>query len=308
MKKPLVSIFMISYNQENYIIEALESVLQQKVDFDYQIFLSDDASTDNTSKVVDEFLKNHPKKNLVKFIKQDKNLGWMPNFIFTLDQCQKSGAKYIAMCEGDDFWVNENKLQKQINLLEENPDVVLACHQYKELYNDGNLVECPYFRKDFFNGNHSFKFNQKDFEEFMRIQTMTIVFRTSSLDLSLQKKYQYYCDTHIKHHILDHGLGIYTKDFDAVYRIHGNNVFMSLDQRKKTKFSYDIYKDLINNNDSEGYKNLLNSAMRDRITNELRNHKRNIFNSYYRSIIWEQFTNTKSIPQFLKYIAKGIFN
>lgn len=305
---PLVTVFMISYNQQDYVIEALESIMSQQVDFSYHIILSDDCSTDDTQKVVDKFLENHPKKNLVTFIKQKKNLGWMPNFIFTLEKCVQTGAKYIAMCEGDDFWVNEHKLKKQIDLLEENPDVVLACHQYKELYNDGNLAERPYFRKDFFNGQHSFKFFQKDFEEFMRIQTMTIVFRTSSLDLSLQKKYQYYCDTHIKHHILDHGMGIYTKDFDAIYRIHGNNVFMSLDERKKTKFSYDVYKDLIINNGSERYRNLMNSAMRDRITNELNNHKKNIFNSYYRNIIWEQFTNTKSIPQFLKYIVKGIFN
>ncbi|WP_051230468.1 glycosyltransferase family 2 protein [Epilithonimonas caeni] len=304
---PLVTVFMISYNQQDYIIEALENVLDQEVDFTYKVILSDDCSTDNTQQVVDDFLENHPKKDLVTFIKQEKNLGWMPNFIFTLQKCQESGAKYIAMCEGDDFWTNKHKLQKQIDLLEQNPEIVLACHRYKELYNDGSLKEFPYFRKDFFNGDHSFKFDQKDFEEFMRIQTMTIVFKTSSLDLSLRKNYKYYCDTHIKHHILDHGPGIYTKDFDAVYRIHGNNVFMSLDQRKKTKFSYDVYKDLIRNG-YEGYRNLLNTAMRERITNELKNNKRNILDPYYRNIIWEQFTNTKSFPQLLKYIVKGTFN
>lgn len=305
---PLVAVFMISYNQQDYIVEALSSVLNQKTNFDYQVFLSDDASTDSTQQVVDNYLENHPKKRNVTFIKQKNNLGWMPNFIYTLQRCQDSGAKYIALCEGDDFWSNEDKLQKQIDLLKSNDDIVMACHRYKELYNDGSTSDCPFFRKDFFQGKDSFKFTQADFEKFIRIQTMTIVFRSDALDLSLRTKYQFYCDTHIKHHILDHGLGIYTKDFDAVYRIHGNNVFMSMDQRKKTKFSYDVYNDLINNNGSEGYKNLLNSAMRDRITNELRNHKRNIFNSYYRSIIWEQFTNTKSLPQFLKYIAKGIFN
>lgn len=304
---PLVSVFMISYNQQDYIIEALQSVLNQKTNFDYQIFLSDDASTDHTQQVVDAYLENHPKKENVTFVKQEKNLGWMPNFIYTLQKCKDSGAKYIALCEGDDFWTNENKLQKQIDLLEKNHDVVLACHQYKELYNDGRLIECPYFRRDFFNGNDSFKFDQKDFEEFMRIQTMTIVFRSSALDLSLRKKYEYYCDTHIKHHILDHGLGIYTKDFDAVYRIHTTNVFMSLDQRKKTKFSYDVYKDLIKNNSSNGYSALLNSVMRDRISNELKNQK-NIFSKYYRSLIWEQFKNTKSVLQLIKYSLKGIFN
>jgi len=305
---PLLTVFMISYNQQDYIIEALESVLNQKTDFDFQIILSDDCSTDRTQMVVDNFLENHPKKNLVTFIKQEKNLGWMPNFIFTLQKCQDSGAKYIAMCEGDDFWTSDNKLQKQVNLLEENPHVNLACHLYEELYNDGSTEKFPYFRQDFFKENENFTFSQEDFEKFMRIQTMTIVFRASALDLNLRRKYKYYCDTHIKHHLLDHGLGLYTKDYDAVYRIHGNNVFMSLDVRKKTKFSYDVYKDLVINNHSVGYKDLLNLAMRDRINHELKSKKTNIFRKYYRHLIWEQFQNTRSLAQLFKYISKGIFN
>jgi len=308
INSPLVTVFMISYNQQDYIIEALESVINQNVDFPYQIILSDDCSTDNTQQVVTDFLKDHPKKDFVNFIKQEKNLGWMPNFIFTLQKCQESGAKYIAMCEGDDFWTDKNKLQKQIALLEKNPDVVLACHRYQELYNDGTKLECPFFRRDFFQGNESFKFDQQDFKEFMRIQTMTIVFKSSALDLNLRKKYQYYCDTHIKHHILDHGKGLYTKDFDAIYRIHGKNVFVSLDERKKIKFTYDVYKDLIVNNNSTGYKKLLNIAMRQRIDSELRTKSNNAIDPYYLGLIWQQLKDTGSIPLFFKNLLKGITN
>nr|WP_314546834.1 glycosyltransferase [uncultured Empedobacter sp.] len=304
----LVSVFMISYNQQDYIIEALENVLNQKTTFKYKVILSDDCSTDNTKKVVDNYLKNHPKKDFVEFIYQPKNLGWMPNFIFTLQKCQESSAKYIAMCEGDDYWTDENKLQKQIDILEDNPDVVLACHQYKELYNNGETVDCPYFREDFFKGMEMFKFSQRDFEEFMRIQTMTIVFRTSALDLNIRHKYEYYCDTHIKHHILDHGLGLYTKDFDAVYRIHGNNVFMSQNKREKIKFTYDVYKDLITKNNSYRYKNLLNISMRSRIENELNVSKLNIFNLFYQKLLFQQLLDVKSPLLYLKNQFKGLIN
>lgn len=304
---PLVSVFMISYNQEKFIIEALSNVLNQKTNFEYKIYLSDDCSTDNTVKVVNHFLSNHPKKENVIFIPQPKNLGWMPNFIFTLQKCQESGAKYIAMCEGDDFWTNENKLQKQVDLLESNPDVVLACHQYKELYNDGSTSNCPYFREDFFKGNPSFKFSQKDFMDFMRIQTMTIVFRNSALDLNLRHQYNFYCDTHIKHHILDHGVGLYTDDFDAIYRIHGNNVFMSLDYRKKIKFTCDVYRDLIQNG-FVGYNNLLNIAMRERIALEIKNKKNNIFDKYYIKLVYQQYQDIKSLPLLLKNLIKAIIN
>lgn len=303
-----LAIFMISYNQKDYILEALENVLNQEVDFDYHVFLSDDNSTDGTDVTVKLFLKNHPKRERVTFISQKKNLGWMPNFIFTLNKCVSSGAKYIAMCEGDDYWTNQKKIQKQVNILENNSDVVLSCHQYEELYNDGTTKKCPYFRKDFFQGKDYFKFSQKDFEDFMRIQTMTIVFRTSALDLSLRVKYDYYCDTHIKHHILDHGLGIYTKDFDAIYRIHGNNVFVSQDYRKKNKFTYEVYKDLIEKNNSIGYKKLLNLSMRERINLELKNNKRNLFDKYYLGLIIQQFKDVKSIGLFFKNLYKAAIN
>lgn len=297
---------MISYNQGDYIVEALENVLNQNVDFSYHIILSDDCSTDDTQQVVIDFLENHPKKDFVTFIKQEKNLGWMPNFIFTLEKCQESGAKYIAMCEGDDFWTDKSKLQKQIDLLEKNPDVVLACHQYQELYNDGKTKDCPYFRKDFFQGRDYFKFDQKDFEEFMRIQTMTIVFKSSALDLNIRKKYDYYCDTHIKHHILDHGVGLYTKDFDAVYRIHGKNVFASQNRRKQSEFAYNVYKDLIVKNNSKLYKNLQNRVMADRINVELKARKHNIFNSYYHRLLLQQFSDNRSVLLYVKNFLKGI--
>lgn len=306
--QPLVAVFMISYNHQDFVTEALDSVLKQNTKFDFRIFLSDDASTDDTKKVIDSYLENHPKKHLVTFIKQEKNLGWMPNFIYTLQKCKDSGAKYIALCEGDDFWTNEDKLQKQVDLLECSDDVVLACHRYKELYNDGSTSDCPFFRKDFFQGKDSFKFTQSDFENFMRIQTMTIVFRTDALDLSLRKKYNYYCDTHIKHHILDHGLGLYTADNDAVYRVHGNNVFLSQDERKKIKFTYDVYKDLIEKNNSVGYKNLLNISMRQRINNELKTNRLNVFDSYYRQLLLQQFRDTKSVALFAKNLFKGLIN
>ncbi|GGG46234.1 glycosyltransferase [Epilithonimonas arachidiradicis] len=305
---PLVAVFMISYNQQDYIVEALSSVLNQKTNFDYHVFLSDDASTDSTQQVVDNYLENHPKKRNVTFIKQKNNLGWMPNFIYTLQRCQDSGAKYIALCEGDDFWSNEDKLQKQIDLLESNDDIVMACHRYKELYNDGSTSDCPFFRKDFFQGKDSFKFTQADFEKFIRIQTMTIVFRSNALDLSLRTKYQFYCDTHIKHHILDHGAAIYTKDNDAVYRVHGNNVFLSQDERKKIKFTYDVYKDLIEKNNSVGYKNLLNISMRQRINSELKNKRLNVFDSYYRQLLLQQLRDTGSVALFAKNFFKGLIN
>lgn len=109
---------MIVYNHEQYVREAIESILSQNCNFDYELIISNDASTDKTDDVIQEVLKTHPKREKIRYYNQEKNLGMMPNFLFSLKACK---GDYIAMCEGDDYWIDENKLQKDVNFLENEP-------------------------------------------------------------------------------------------------------------------------------------------------------------------------------------------
>tara|TARA_R100000935_G_scaffold1517_1_gene4865 strand:+ start:46676 stop:47536 length:861 start_codon:yes stop_codon:yes gene_type:complete len=133
MNKPLVSVCMITYNHENYIKQALEGVLMQQCSFDLELILSNDASTDETDKLIKEILRDTNAISL-RYTNHPKNIGMIPNFKYALEQCKGS---YIAICEGDDYWTDPLKIQKQIDFLEQHPSFALCFHNVN-LY-DENL-------------------------------------------------------------------------------------------------------------------------------------------------------------------------
>lgn len=123
MNNPLVSVHMITYNHAPYIAEAIESVLMQKTNFAFELILGEDCSPDNTRQICQEYADKYP--NIVKLLPADKNIGSVPNFMKTLKACK---AKYVAICDGDDYWTDPNKLQIQTDFLENNPDYVACFH------------------------------------------------------------------------------------------------------------------------------------------------------------------------------------
>lgn len=120
---PMVSICCITYNHGPYIAEALESFLTQKTTFPFEIIIGEDCSTDNTRQVVEDYILRYPDK--IRLITSENNVGMLPNLCRVLDA---SIGKYIALCEGDDYWIDSNKLQKQVDFLEANPNVSLHTH------------------------------------------------------------------------------------------------------------------------------------------------------------------------------------
>ncbi|EOS29441.1 hypothetical protein C807_02827 [Lachnospiraceae bacterium 28-4] len=137
MNNPLVSIACITYNHEKYIRDAIEGFLAQKTSFDYEIIIHDDASTDQTADIIRQYEEKYPDK--IRGIYQSENqfsktkgVGITKTYVYPL--CR---GKYIALCEGDDFWIDPNKLQIQADYMESHPECVIACHDgicidYKE--------------------------------------------------------------------------------------------------------------------------------------------------------------------------------
>jgi glycosyltransferase involved in cell wall biosynthesis len=130
MNKPIVSVLMITYGHEKYIKQAIEGVLMQECDCEIELIIANDCSPDKTDEVIKEIINIHPKSSWIKYIKHEKNIGMMANHLYALDQCQ---GKYIAICEGDDFWTDSLKLQKQVQFLEENED-------YGMVYSKANIL------------------------------------------------------------------------------------------------------------------------------------------------------------------------
>lgn len=123
-KEPIVSVCMITYNHEKFIRHALDSVLMQKTNFDYEILIGDDCSTDNTVRIIEEIQNKYP--NRIQLFKRKKNMGMCANSYNVM--CHARG-KYIANLEGDDYWTTENKLQKLYDFLENNLDCSAVGHR-----------------------------------------------------------------------------------------------------------------------------------------------------------------------------------
>jgi len=133
LARPTVSIICVTYNHENYIEDAIKGFLIQETDFPFEILIHDDASTDNTAKIIRQYEKQYPK--LFRTIYQTKNQyskGNKPGQILT----KMAKGKYIAICEGDDYWTDPTKLQKQGDYLEAHPDVVISFFNTNLYYED----------------------------------------------------------------------------------------------------------------------------------------------------------------------------
>jgi O-antigen/teichoic acid export membrane protein len=148
---PLVSIHCLAYNHKDYIAQAIESFLMQKTNFQFEIIIGEDYSTDGTREIVFDYEKKYP--DLIRVITSDKNVGMNENALRTKIAAR---GKYISFCEGDDYWIDPLKLQKQVDFLEENPDYGMVhtdLHEYntvkktwrkniwknKKLFQEGDL-------------------------------------------------------------------------------------------------------------------------------------------------------------------------
>jgi len=124
-----LSIVLLTYNHEKYVSQALESILMQKVDFDYELIVCEDCSTDKTRDIILQYANKF--KN-IKLLFNKKNYG--APFTFMMSKYNCSNAKYIALLEGDDYWTDQDKLQQQVDFLDKNLDFVGCSHDTEVFY------------------------------------------------------------------------------------------------------------------------------------------------------------------------------
>ena len=169
MERFLLSVCIITYNHGKYIREAIEGVLMQKVNFNFEIIIADDYSLDDTRQIIIEYKEKFPK--LFKIILQERNVGAAQNWYDLLSMAK---AKYISYFEGDDYWVDPLKLQKQINILESNEKYSACVHQTQLLIKGklGNL----------FNENVPQIIKMNDLYEGRLFHTASCIFKKSVLD------------------------------------------------------------------------------------------------------------------------------
>lgn len=128
---PLVSIKCMAYNHERYIADALDSFLMQKTDFPFEVVIHDDASTDNTASIIGEYQEKYP--NIVKPIYEKENQYSKGDGIINRIMDSHIRGKYVAVCEGDDYWTDEGKLQKQFNSMERHNEIDICAHAVRKI-------------------------------------------------------------------------------------------------------------------------------------------------------------------------------
>lgn len=162
---PLVSIRTSAYNHSAYIRQCIEGVLSQKTSFPIEYIIGEDYSSDGTREIVFEYAQKYP--NIIRVVTADYNVGMSANGRRCIEKCR---GKYMAICEGDDYWIDPYKLQKQVDFLESNPEYGM-CYTKAKIYNQKHKR---------FNGNCGSKFI--DYDNLLisnTIPTLTTLYRSS---------------------------------------------------------------------------------------------------------------------------------
>jgi len=136
----LLSVIIICYNQKDFIAQAIESVLSQQTGFTYELIIGDDSSSDGTSEIISEYEKKH---SFIRYYRHKNNLGLMGNYSFCHRQAK---GKYLAVLDGDDYWIDNEKLEKQVKLMESNSNIGMVHTQYDVLYMYPKLFGKRYFK------------------------------------------------------------------------------------------------------------------------------------------------------------------
>lgn len=235
--KRAVSVICYSYNHANYIKQALNSILAQETQYDFEIIIHDDASFDGTQEIIKEYHDKYPDK--IKLILRKENIYSKEGCFFRADKemLEIAEGKYWAICEGDDYWTDVHKLEKQISYMEEHPECTICAHEATVVDLNGNKLYNSHYdfmnpwRKQFFHGYG--KYVAKDFLFFDVVPTASIVCRKDDYEkLDIYEKH-IFDDMAIRQVLTAKGFLYYMKDSMSAYRY--NNPKSMIGQLQSSK-------------------------------------------------------------------------
>lgn len=216
ISKPVVSVCTITYNHEKYIAEAIDSFLIQETDFPFEVVVDDDCSTDNNAKIIKEYADKFP--NIIKANLREKNVGMYRN---GQENMQRAQGKYIALCEGDDYWTDAKKLQIQKDFLENNDNYAITYSSVKG-FNAKGIVKN-------YRGGATKDLSQEELQQATPINTLTAMFRNLIRDFPPEMCSSKYGDLFFWAILGYHGKGKYIEQIKpSMYRIHPGGVHSSL--------------------------------------------------------------------------------
>jgi len=269
-REPTVSVCMITYGHEQFIKQAIESVFMQQCDFEVELIIANDCSPDNTDNVVTQIIENHPNSNWIRYTRHTSNKGMMPNFVWAMKQ---ANGKYIALCEGDDYWTDPLKLQKQVDFLDANPEYVISYHDAFVVNNESVII-----KNSLLPINRKRDFTSLELKKGLLISTLTSVFKNKIDEFPDYLWDVPNGDTVLFSFLGKYGEGKYQEEIkNAAYRHHEGGVWSMIDGKgrankrlftnKKLLFHYKrdvVLAKWFNNKVLGNYKSLLYFALKER--------------------------------------------
>ena len=320
--KPLVAIHCFVYNHEPYLRDCFEGFVMQQTNFPFVAIVHDDASTDGSAAIIREYEEKYPA--IIKPIYEAENLYQKGGFTAINEvmntAIDASGAKYVAMCEGDDYWTDPLKLQKQVDFMEANPEYVLCCHRYKIYNQNDGTWDKDYVHQLFEISPNGFSFsNQENFKVWIT-KTLTLLIRQDALRKMPSKKgFKYWRDVHMNYYLLKQGKGFCMPLEGSVYRRHQGGNFSALQLTQQRRIGMKIWYELLKYNQDDEilvtfYKNQHNNY-RDYIRSRIHNRETKDLVMDIRTLLWldyhfkgitEVMFSIKKMMLSLKYIIKSI--
>lgn len=223
----LVSICCLTYNHALYVRQCLDGFVMQKTNFQIEVLIYDDASTDGTQDIIREYEEKYP--DIIKPIYQKENQyskGVRVSLVYNYPRVK---GKYIAICEGDDYWTDSYKLQKQVDFLESHPDYVMCSHRFNQYIQEKGLLEEEQ--------DNDFEGADYDLKNLIGgkwlTQTLTVMYRRSALDLKRYAAYGMSMDMVLLYELLRNGKGYCFPDIMAVYRVHKGGVWSEVSMNRQ---------------------------------------------------------------------------
>ena len=217
---PLVSIVCITYNHEAFIKDALDGFVMQKTDFPFEIIVHDDASTDGTANIIREYEAKYPEL-FVPIYQSENQFSKVGVSIWEDITFPKARGKYVALCEGDDYWTDPLKLQKQFDFLEANPEYTFSMGRVDILIEkSGKIIRM----KEPINPLKKETYTLKDYLKSKFSQTSSFIFRNTKEPLPEWFRRVHAQDQSLVIIMTGNGKIKYHRDLFSIYRMHDNSI------------------------------------------------------------------------------------
>ena len=251
MAPPLVSICCITYNHAQFIRKCLDGFLMQETNFPIEILIHDDCSTDGTTEIIREYEAKYP--DLIFPLYEEENQ-YQQGKAAEIDfyNYRRARGKYIAYCEGDDYWTDPLKLQKQVDFMEANPEYSVCFHDFK-IYD----LRSEQWREPSYKTRGQLIQGGVEVTTAMFLHTahygqpLTMLFKVSDFDYQWSKQYRYYRDTHEIYHLLRAGKGRILDFVGGVYNLHNSGICTSMTEQKNAAVVRETYKELYMHNPND---------------------------------------------------------